>query len=73
MEITIEEFSSIVDKGNLKRTISSSTDGFIEECRKVFSVFDFDGTGTITIFKLDRVMRNFGWSPTYEEVKARIA
>ena len=72
MEITIEEFSSIVDKSNLKRTTSSSTDSFIQECSKVFSVFDFDGAGTITIFKLDRVMRNFGWSPTYEEVKVRV-
>ena len=42
MEITIEEFSSIVDKSNLKRTTSSSTESFIQECSKVFSVFDFD-------------------------------
>ena len=59
-----------MDKGNLEAaTSSSTTDSFIQECREVFSVFDFDGAGTITIFKLDRVMRNLGWFPTYEDIQ----
>ena len=49
-----------------------STDEFIEECREVFSVFDTDGKGNITISKLEQVMRKFGWNPTHAELEVTI-
>ena len=62
METIAEVPTPLIDKGKLE-------EDFIQECRKVFSLFDFDDAGTITVFKLERVMQNLGWCPTRDEVQ----
>lgn len=40
----------------------------VQDIQEAFKTFDLDGDGTISVDELTTVLRQFGQSPTYEEV-----
>ena len=59
-------------QGNHKHVIVQTTDDFIKQCRDVFSVFDPDGAGTITQYKLSEVMKAYGWPAEHGELQVGV-
>ena len=49
--------------------LNPTDNAFLQECRDVFSVFDSDGKGTITQYKLSKVMKAFGWRAEHKELQ----
>ena len=47
------------------------TDEQMAECQEVFSMFDKNGDGTISISELGLIMRKLGLSPTEAELQVR--
>ncbi|XP_023323418.1 neo-calmodulin isoform X2 [Eurytemora carolleeae] len=44
----------------------------LKEYQDIFSFFDRDGGGSITVLELGQVMRTFGWDPTDAELRDMI-
>ena len=59
-------------QGNHKHVTVQTTDDFIKQCRDVFSVFDPDGAGTITQYKLSEVMKAYGWPAEHGELQVGV-
>ena len=55
--------------------MADSLDGLsedqLEEYKEIFTVFDSDGKGYITLVKLGQVMRYFGWDPSETILQVR--
>ena len=49
--------------------VNPTEDAFLQECRNVFSIFDCDGKGSITQYKLSKVMKTFGWRAEHKELQ----
>ena len=49
--------------------VNPTNEAFIQECRNVFTIFDCDGKGTITQYKLSKVMKAFGWRAEHKELQ----
>ena len=59
-------------QGSHKHVTVQTTDDFIKQCRDVFSVFDPDGAGTITQYKLSEVMKAYGWPAEHGELQVGV-
>ena len=49
--------------------VNPTDDAFLQECRDVFSIFDCDDKGTITQYKLSKVMKAYGWRAEHKELQ----
>ena len=49
--------------------VNPMDEAFVQECRNVFTIFDCDGKGTITQYKLSKVMKAFGWRAEHKELQ----
>ena len=60
-----------MDRGNQERKNLNPGKDFIQQCREVFEIFDSDGKGTITQYKLSKVMKMYGWRSEHKELQVR--
>ena len=49
--------------------VNPTDETFVQECKNVFTFFDCDGKGTITQYKLSKVMKAFGWRAEHKELQ----
>ena len=60
-----------MDRGNQERKNPNPGKDFIQQCREVFEIFDSDRKGTITQYKLSKVMKMYGWRSEHKELQVR--
>ena len=60
-----------MDRKNQARLVPKPNNDFIQQCRDVFRIFDSDGKGTITQYKLSKVMKMYGWRSEHNELQVR--
>ena len=61
-----------MDRGNQERRKNPNPGkDFIQQCREVFEIFDSDRKGTITQYKLSKVMKMYGWRSEHKELQVR--
>ena len=58
-----------MDRKNQARLVPKPNNKFIQQCRDVFRIFDSDGKGTITQYKLSKVMKMYGWRSEHKELQ----
>ena len=59
-----------MDRGNQERRKNPNPGkDFIQQCREVFEIFDSDRKGTITQYKLSKVMKMYGWRSEHKELQ----
>ena len=60
-----------MDRGKQERKTPNPGKDFIQQCREVFEIFDSDRKGTITQYKLSKVMKMYGWRSEHKELQVR--
>ena len=58
-----------MDRNNPTGLVPKPNNDFIQQCRDVFEIFDSDGKGTITQYKLSKVMKIYGWRNEHRELQ----
>ena len=61
-----------MDRSNRGRISPKVGNDFIQKCRDVFRMFDSDGQGTITQYKLSKMMKMYGWRTEHKELQVLI-
>ena len=70
----VEKFEKpfLMDRSNRGRISPKVENNFVQKCRDVFKMFDSDGQGTITQYKLSKMMKMCGWRTEHKELQVLI-